>query len=363
MDSSPFPYQGPLHPEQVSIRVELIDDLIERVSERRVTALLGPRRFGKTTVLGRVAADLEAAGTSIIWLDLYEVTSFADLAVRIDHGLSKVRGQAGGLLRRLAAGASLNLGVLRLDFSGRPATRPDPIDVLHRQLDVVTELAQREPLLVVLDEFSSIDRVDGAAGLLRTHLQHHYQHLGLLFAGSEPSMMRALFTDQAQPFFAQADVIEIEPFTNLEVVDLVQDGFAETGRQAGRLPQDIWAFAQGHPQRSMQLADAAWLRVQAGKSADDQTWPDTLDAVRGQVASGLERLYSSIQPTERTLLRIVAGGGSIFGPMADHLELTKGGAQHARGRLIDVGQLSRVDNKLRIVDPLFADWIRQRVPA
>ena len=80
MDASPFPYQGPLSPEQVRGRDDLVLDLLERVSERRVTALLGPRRYGKTSVLARVAAELVGGGASVVWVDLYEVTSMADVA-------------------------------------------------------------------------------------------------------------------------------------------------------------------------------------------------------------------------------------------------------------------------------------------
>ena len=52
------------------------------------------------------------------------------------------------------------------------------------------------------------------AAMLRTQLQHHYRQLGIVFAGSQPSTMRMLFTDHAQPFFAQADLVEIGPLAD-----------------------------------------------------------------------------------------------------------------------------------------------------
>ena len=59
---------------------------MERITERRVTALIGPRRFGKTSVLRRVAHGLTEM--SVIWVDLYEVTSMIDLAIRFDEALA-----------------------------------------------------------------------------------------------------------------------------------------------------------------------------------------------------------------------------------------------------------------------------------
>src|SRR4051812_41324891 len=116
MEVSPFPYQGPLEPDQVRGRDELVADLVERVTERRVTALIGPRRFGKTSLLRRLAADLSEVTT--LWVDLYEVTSSADVAVRFDDALSRPAGLFAKVARSVAASVSVNLGVVKLDLTG-----------------------------------------------------------------------------------------------------------------------------------------------------------------------------------------------------------------------------------------------------
>ncbi len=362
MDVSPFPYQGPLEPEQVTSRDELIADLVERVSERRVTALLGPRRYGKTSVLGRVAADVRLAGVSVLWLDLYEVSSMADLAVRLDEGLSNVEGAAAEPLSRLAAGATLNLGLVRLDLRAPSKERPDPVAVVHNQLNVLTALAERTPLVVIFDEFSSIHRIEGAAGILRTHLQHHFQTLGILFAGSEPSMMTTLFTDEAEPFYGQADLLEIPAFRAVDVIDIVYKGFESTGKRPGPVAARIAEFAQGHPQRSMQMADTAWRLVPPSGQGSIETWEQTVISTRAAVANGLERQYSSMPKGEKAVLRLVAQGASVFGSSAELLDLSNGSAQHARDQLLNRGVILRDNKTLRVVDPLFGDWLRQRFP-
>ncbi len=378
MELSPFPFYGPLEPEQVEGRADLIADLTARLTARRVTALIGPRRYGKTSVLRKVMADLDEGGASVLWFDLYEVSSMADLAIRIDEGMKasglvEATSPLGSALQAIADRISLDIGFVRVRLTGPAAQRPDPIGVVHGQLEAITSLAARLPLIVVFDEFSSIQGVDGAAGLLRTHLQHHYQEVGLVFAGSEPSMMMQLFTDQAQPFYAQAELIVIQPFTSTEVVSIVAGGFARTDRDPGPLPGLIAEFAAGHPQRTMQLADAAWRATSAGESATVETWEHTLAAVRRNVASGLERLYSSLSGGEKSVLRIVASGGSIFGVAAGLLDLSSGSARHARQRLLDQGHLHRASDapsdggrrdseRLVVTDPVFADWLRRTVP-
>lgn len=359
MELSPFPYQGPLEPAQVHGRDEVIADLIERVTARRVTALLGPRRYGKTSVLRRLANDLSEVTT--VWVDLYEVSSLADVAVRFDAGLGKTTGTFGQLARRLAVGLSLNLGLVSLQLTGLPRNRPDPLLLLQSLLDVLVSTAERVPTLLVIDEFSSIARVPGAAGALRTAVQHHFQELGLVFAGSHPSMMRTLFSDRAEPFYGQADLRELGPLTPTAIELIVTAGFAETGREAGRLGGLISGFAGGHPQRSMQLADASW-RLTPPRGRGDEQWASGLAEVQRGTFEGLERLYSRFNASERAVLRAVAQSGTIYGSEADLLDLSTGAATHARRALLDGGDLLDTGDTLQLVDPLFADWIRRRFP-
>lgn len=362
MEVSPFPYQGPLEPGQVRGREDLIAELTERLTEHRVTALLGPRRYGKTSVLRKVTSDIIHGGATVVWVDLYEVASMADVAARLDDALARLTGGIADTLAKVSAAASLSLGIVRFQLRAPTRDRPDPVLTVQALLEVLTRSAAKHPMVVIFDEFSSISKVEGAAGLLRTALQHHYQEIGLVFAGSEPSMMRTLFTDQAQPFYAQADLLEITPLSTMEVVDLVIDGFAETGRGAGPLPQRIADFAGGHPQRTMQVADTGWRLVPEGGEATLATWEDTLTRVRAATADGNERLYSGLQDKEKAVLRILAAGEAVFGAGASVLDLSVGAAQHARARLVDRGHLVHRDGAYLLVDPVFADWIRHRFP-
>lgn len=362
MEVSPFPFQGPLEPAQVGGRRELLDDLLERVTSRRVTALLGPRRFGKTSALRLLSSELEQAGTSVASFDLYEVTSMADLAVRLDEGLAATRGPALTVLRRLVTSAEINLGLVKLSFARRSPDRPDPVAVVHVLLDALVQTARRDPTVAIFDEFPAIDRIEGAAGLLRTKLQAHVQSVGLVFAGSQTSLMRAMFTDVTRPFFGQADLVEIGPLTPNAVRSLIDTGFRSTDRDPGQLAAHIIEFASGHPQRTMQLADAAWRQAEPGQPYDETTWGVALADVRAQAELAHESMYSRSSLSDQKALRLVANGQPLFGAAAGLIDLTPGSGQASRDRLVDLGEIARVGNQWRVVDPVYADWLRRRFP-
>jgi hypothetical protein len=351
---SPFPHHGPLEPDQVRGRDDLIEDLVVRVSAHRPTVLVAPRRYGKTSVLGSVEARLDDAVT-VVRVDLYELRSWADLAVRLDSALAAVPTRTRGALDRVAAGLEVNLGVVKASLT-RPH-RPDPDMTTDRLLEVLVAHARTTPTVVVFDEFSSIARVNGAAGLLRTKLQHHYQRIGLLFAGSEPSTMRMLFTATDQPFYAQADLVDVPPLSLAALVDIVDLGFE--GMPPAGLAGRIHSFTGGHPQRSMQVADAAWLALQDGTEAE-LVWEAALERCRTATADSHEMRFSSLPPADQAVMRLAATEGVLFGRDAELLSLSRSSAQGARQHLVELGQIMVADGRVVVVDPLYADWIRNR---
>ena len=362
MDVSPFPFHGPLEPGQVHGRDDLIADLIERISTRRVTALLGPRRFGKTSVLGRVAEYAETGGATVVSIDLYEVSSMADIAVRLDEALATASGPGVAQLRNLAASAEINLGLVKLLFARRSSDQPNPVAVVHLLADALVAMGRRTPTLLIIDEFPGIDRVDGAAGLLRTKLQGHVQEIGIIFAGSHTSLMRAMFSDVERPFYGQADLVEIGPLSAPAVTDLVERGFAETDRDPGAVAAHIHQFTDGHPQRTMQLADAAWRHAAPGEPYLDELWGQALADARAQTEPAHESMFSRSSASDQKALRLIANGEPLFGSAASFVDLSAGAGQSSRDRLVDFGEITKAGSRWRLVDPMYADWIRRRFP-
>lgn len=91
-------------------------------------------------------------------------------------------------------------------------------------------------------------------------------------------------------------------------------------------------------------------------------WGIALDDVRAQTDLANETLFSRSQSNDQKLLRLVANGEPIFGAAAHVIGLTPGSGQSSRDRLVDVGEIMRAGTPWRVVDPVYADWIRRRFP-
>lgn len=360
MQLSPFDYTGPLPPERVHGRDELLADLTERVTARRPTALLGPRRYGKTSVLRRLAADLSEVTT--ITVDLMPVQSAHDAVRALVEALLGAEPRVTSEAERVTASLGFNLGVLRGEIrSTRASERPDANVAFQNLVEALVQTALRQPTLVVFDEFQQLAALTNGTAVLRTHLQHHYKQIGLVFAGSAPSAMRRIFAKYDQPFLHQAEIVEISPLSLPAVVELVQSGFRETGREPGALAGSIHAFTRGHPLRTMQAAHAAWTFAE--EQPGDEAWGQAVESLRRSYRATVSVLYEQLGADQRKLLRILANGGSPFGAAGNVLELTKGGAATARKTLLSEGHLLEDDaGRLEVTDPFLVDWLRTTLP-
>jgi hypothetical protein len=176
-------------------------------------------------------------------------------------------------------------------------------------------------------------------------------------------MMRTLFADRARPFFAQADLLELGPLSAAAVTEIVHGGFAATGRAAGPVALRVVGLAGGHPQRSMQLADAAWQRTPPGEEATEDTWADALDSVRRALDEPFAALYEELGSVPGRVLRAVARSGSPYAAAeARFHDLAKSSIAAARDALVRDGHLLVDAGGTRLVDPLFADWLDRTFP-
>jgi hypothetical protein len=224
-------------------------------------------------------------------------------------------------------------------------------------------VAESQSTVLVLDEVADAIDVASVLEITRSHLQVVYRDMALAFAGSKPTMMTRLFADADQPFYSQARRVELGPLSRDAVVAIVHDGFERTDRSAGPVASSVAQFGSGHPQRSMELADAAWWLTEPGGTATDDTWVDALASVRERTAPALRDFFGVMSPAQQAVLRSVARTGAPFAASEGRFhDLSNSSTTAARDTLVDAGHLVHVDRGTDLSDPLLADWIRRELP-
>jgi hypothetical protein len=104
------------------------DDLLALADGGHSFRLVGPRRYGKTTLLRRVLEAAEHQGAATVLVDLQDVLSIAEIVVRIERGDERLKGpvrrHVENLLRTWTSGSRLAVGAsLRPSSETRTSTQ------------------------------------------------------------------------------------------------------------------------------------------------------------------------------------------------------------------------------------------------
>ncbi|HZE04873.1 MAG TPA: hypothetical protein VE127_06605, partial [Solirubrobacteraceae bacterium] len=309
-DLNPFRFSGPLPPEQMIDRDPESDDLLALAEGGHSFRLVGPRRYGKTTLLRRVLAAAERQGTATVLVDLQDVLSIAEIVVRIERGYERLKGpvrrRVENLLRVWNIGLSLGGGGFTATLQRNPHV--DAESVLLRLLELPMALFERDGTtsLIVFDEIQDVLAVPGADGKIRSVIQHQADAATYAFAGSAPGVMQQLFADPKRPLLDQAVPRHLAPLPLADVGDYVANRFRQTSRDAGAALAPLLEFTRGHPQRSMMLAHYLWEGTPRGTTADEGSWVTALDQAESDTAQLMRAIWRALTTNERRVARALA---------------------------------------------------------
>lgn len=360
IQGSPFIVSGPARPEEVIGRHEILAGLADRAARGAFVLLTAPRRYGKTTLIGRLAADAEATkDLHVVTVDLLGVQTLDDIALRCAQAWARL---PQGPLARVAAAilpyvAGIDLAGGAVSLAVRNPQTPSL--ALESVLDVPRAVAERSGrrVLVVFDEFQAIADVPRADAIIRSQIQHQTSTTSYLFAGSEQSTLHMLFSDRARPLYGQAEHVELEPFPPDELADYLTRRFDDTARtitdEALRTYLDL---TEGHPQRSMLLADCLWGTVDDGGSIDRPHLDAALTEALDRCSAEFDATWELLTDAQSRVLRLRAWDEPLTGAAAARLGLSQGSSRSGAETLRDRGILT---DERRIIDPLLTQWVRR----
>ena len=342
------------------------EDLLALADGGHSFRLVGPRRYGKTTLLRRVLAAAEREGTATVLIDLQDVLSIAEIVVRIERAYERVKGpvrrHVENLFRTWNIGLSLGGGGFTATLQRTPNV--DAEAVLLRVLELPMALFDREGTtsLIVFDEIQDVLAVPGADGKIRSVIQHQAEAATYAFAGSAPGVMQQLFADPKRPLLDQAVPRQLAPLPLADVGDYVASRFDRGGRVAGAALAPLLEFTRGHPQRSMMLAHYLWERTPRRAAADEGTWVSAIDQAASDSAPLMRAIWRALTTNERRVARALAVTTT---PLHSEETATAVGIKRSSiGKALESlaanADVIHVDGKPRLTDPMFELWLQTR---
>jgi len=365
----PFHFGSPATGVYFAGRQAEVGLVLRRMSDHINVVVSSPRRYGKTSVLLKAAAELEAKRGAVARIRVNEVTSTSELTAALLTELSRLEGTARRFLDFV--GRLRVRPTMAVDASGRATFSFEPVvsdDVARATLTEVVdgfgELARRRTVAVVLDEFQAVVDLDRALPRAFKGLSDAHPELSFVFCGSDHHLMTETFIDRGAPLLGMAEVLVLEPLPTTVMVPFLIDRSAASGIEmteaaarrlfdlAGPAPNDIQHLAYeavplADPGIDETVVDAALVELISHRAVDYAATFEALTVTQKRLIRLLAR-----GPRERLQAAEVTREVGAAGPSGIRRALGSL-ASRKRPLVTQEGGLWRVD------DPFFGAWLRQ----
>jgi len=354
-------------------RIEELEQLTSYAIDGTNVVLYSPRRFGKTSLVKRVQANLAKQGMLVLYTDFFGVTSVDDVAGKIARSVYTFIHRNESLMKK----------ALRILTTFRPVFKPEQdgsfsisielartnlhgIDLLDKTLEdlgVFMEQAGPEKIHIVFDEFQEITELKEKhiESTLRSHIQ--FQLSSYFFVGSRRRILLKMFNEKNRPFFQSAQLYELK---RLPHDDLVGYLVAQFKKGAKRCPEknarNISFISRQYPYYAQKLA----LNVYAvsGKVVHAEDITKALEIMIENETYFYQATLQSLAPRQIALLRALAiePSKTILSNQYIHKHDlgSIGGVQSAIKKLrqMDLVEID-TDSRYRTVDPIFSMWLQK----
>ncbi len=364
-------------------KIAVKDDFTDREAESKHlldnfrglvnTAIIAPRRWGKTSLVNKVAETLELKHKDIIVckLDLFNCrtaeqfyTAFANAALRsskttVEEFMENTRKYLGRFAPTITFSDSAQSYELAfgIDFKERSMSFDE---ILNLPQKIATDSKKR--VIMCIDEFQNIKGYDDPLAFqkkLRSHWQHH-DKVGYCLYGSKRHMLMDIFTNYSMPFYKFGDIMFLQKIGREDWVRFIAERFKGTGKQISReLCGEIADLMKCHPYYTQQLSQQVWLRTE--KTCNAKIVADSFASLINQLSLLFTTIVDTLTPRQINFLSAIVAGESNFSSKEVLKKYNLGTSANIKNLRKATLEKDLIDilpgNKVEIQDPAFEYWL------
>lgn len=240
MDNKPFMFGIPVEDSHFIGRQAEMERLSANFRYGINTILLSPRRWGKTSLVNKVAAMVHSKDIVVVTMDIFSCRNEYDFYNAFSEAVlkqtaSKVeewKDLAKGFIERLVPKISLSLDrqtEYGVSLGITPKTH-QPEEVLS--LPEVIASRKGCHIVVCIDEFQQVGEFPDSLSVqkrMRTVWQHQ-KNVSYCLYGSKMHMMTNLFQKKSYPFYKFGELLYLKNIPFESWLPYIQDGFAKQGK-------------------------------------------------------------------------------------------------------------------------------------
>jgi len=372
--TNPFKY-GPIAlDESFTDRDAEVAELATDALNGQDVVIFAPRRYGKTSLVHRVAQQLTRRRALVAEVNLWFTPTKEKLAGRLAREVADILGVAGRAREIARAFAGLRItptitvdpndGSFSFSFAAGH-TSQDVDDTLEHLLRMLAEtaVARKRQVVLIMDEFQEIAEIDaGLTRLLRSVFQEQPE-VAHIYLGSKRHLMERIFNDSNEPFWRSAKRVELGPIEPGEFKPFIEAGFRDNRREIeDAVAERVLEITGGHPYATQELCYFLWAETAERHGAGSEQLEIALAKLLRSEHSHFSDLWGRSTANQRLLLTALAdapGRPLSEGYRAEHGLRGASTTQKAIDALVHQEIVAKQSGFVRISEPFYAEWIRR----
>ena len=369
----PFVYGKIVADNDFTDRTLETEKLVSNFLSQTNTAIISPRRWGKSSLVNKAIKQVSASTDSILFVrinafkcenaqDFYRLfakRTIEDISTSAEMLWANAKEFISRLLPKISIADPAGQYEVAIGLDFRERTIDEDI------LDLPQQIATRrgKKVVVCIDEFQQIGEFTDSEQIqriLRSHWQEQSDVAYILY-GSKKHMMLNLFGEYNSPFYKFGDMMFLPKISNEDWIAFIKSRFQETGKVISDATAGYLAWlVENHSYYVQQLAQYAWLRTEKECSSTivDQAFESMLDSLSLQFVN----LMDSLTEKQRNFLCAVSDGVAALSSVDTLSEYNLGTSANIRilkGALKKRDLIEESGRHVEILDPVFNQWLQR----
>jgi uncharacterized protein len=372
--TNPFRYGALALDEAFTDRRAEVADLKADVLNGQDVVVVAPRRFGKSSLMWRVAQQLLREKVLVAQVNLMTTPTKSRLAEKLARAIHE--DIASPLFRakeRLSVFQGLRIRPIvtvdpddgSLSFSFEASAAKEDLDAtLERLFELPAQISadRGRPVALILDEFQEVVDIDPELPKLMRSVFQEQPEVAHVYLGSKRHMMERIFNDENEPFWRSAKSMQLGPIDARSFGSFIRRRFEATGKAVEPAVVDaVLEITGGHPYSTQELCYFLWQEVAAAKSAGPAELDRALAEVLASENAHFGLIWERATAPQRVLLEALAREpGLPFGSdyRRRHGLPSPSTMQRALESLERQELVVRERGTAHIAEPFLAEWIR-----
>jgi hypothetical protein len=350
--------------------------LLGNIESGKHSFLVAPRRYGKSSLCEQVFLQLNCAWSKI---DFYIAVTEKDAERILLHGVTELISKSVGSVeklghvlkkyaKRLRPKLTVGTDPVKLELS-LSEDASSPAENIAEALLILEHLLRekQKQAVLLLDEFQEIGGMPagrGIEGAIR-HVAQETQNLVIVFCGSNPHVLKAMFEDERRPLYKLCRKIALnrieEPHYHTHINHAAEIKWGHA--LSPEVFNAIMSLTERHPYYVNYLCDEVFSECTSLPTLVDidQAW----NLVVEEEQSDLMKDFAALADNQRKLLRYIANhdGQVLYGAeVSQKADLSSNSISRAITGLMEKDYIEKMADCYRLIVPVYKRLLSEPKP-